>query len=781
MQDTLSSQEPRPVPVEARCWMVTGQVQGVGFRPFVYRLATSLNLCGWVRNRLGEVEICAEGSADRLDRFARDLIDLAPSISLPRIENSVIIPQQGFSGFEIRASTATETPRIHVPPDYFACPDCLREVADEQDRRFAYPFTNCTQCGPRYTLIERLPYDRANTSMAGFSLCLDCRREYTDPLNRRFHAEPVACPVCGPRLGYVGEGRHIEHSPAALDATIKALHNGKLVAIKGVGGYHLVCDAGNAAAVASLRTRKSRPDKPLAVMFPDLDSVAVYVELSTDERSLLCSPMRPIVLARKRTLIPSPLAPLPQGERGMQNHVEARVMEPNELAPNIAPQLNEIGVLLPYSPLHHLLCRAVGAPLVVTSGNLSGEPVLTDNLEAYQRLAHIADAFLHHNRPIVRPADDPVFRTLAGKPRPLRLGRGCAPREFQLPHALKQPVLAVGGHLKLTVCLAWDDRAVVSPHIGDMGTPRSLAVFEQVIADLQSLYAVRAEQIICDAHPGYTTTRWAQSQALPVTKVWHHHAHASALAGESSLEQDWLMFTWDGTGLGEDGTLWGGETLHGRPGHWQRVAQLRPFHLPGGDQAGREPWRSAAALCWETGRVFNAEDIALDLAQQAWSKHINTPQSSAAGRLFDAAASLTGVLHSGSFEGQGPMYIEALASGPGEVLELGLSQSACGLWQTDWAPLVTHLQNGRLPVTQRAADFHASLARAIRQQAEQLSSALNFSCVGLTGGVFQNALLSELACAELSAAGFQVALPERLPCNDAGISFGQVVEALYAR
>ncbi len=778
------TQEPASVPLEARCWMVTGQVQGVGFRPFVYRLAQSLALSGWVRNRLGEVEICAEGTADRLDQFACDLITAAPSIARPHIENTRTIAVIGLTGFEIRTSAATETPRIHVPPDYFACPDCLREVDDAQDRRCGYPFTNCTQCGPRYTLIERLPYDRANTSMASFPLCADCQREYSDPLNRRFHAEPIACPVCGPRLEYVSGDECIEDTSIALSATVAALHNGKVVAIKGVGGYHLVCDARNTNAVTALRTRKPRPDKPLAVMFPDLASVEAYVELTADEYALLCSPMRPIVLARKRAT-PSPLAPLPRGEGMTEHAAEDRHTaedrrEHCELAPNIAPRLNEIGVLLPYSPLHHLLCRAFDAPLVVTSGNLSGEPVLTDNLEASTRLAHIADAYLHHNRPIVRPADDPVFRTIAGKPRPLRLGRGCSPLELQLPHALKQPVLAVGGHLKSTVCLAWDDRAVISPHIGDMGTPRSLAVFEQVIADLQNLYAVQAEHILCDAHPGYTTTRWAQSQSLSVTKVWHHHAHASALAGENISDQDWLMFTWDGTGAGDDGTLWGGETLYGRPGQWQRVAQLRPFFLPGGDKAGREPWRSAAALCWETGHDFQGGHSELAFVQQAWRTRINTPQSSAAGRLFDAAASLTGVLQNGSFEGQGPMYLEALAHGPGNVVELDLSRGSNTLWQTDWAPLVGHLQDTQLSVAQRAADFHATLARAICRQAEQLASQHRFACVGLTGGVFQNALLAKLACEELSVAGFQVASPERVPCNDAGISFGQVIEALYA-
>ena len=754
--------------------MITGQVQGVGFRPFVYRLAQELGLSGWVRNRLGEVEICAEGTADTLDRFAHELIASAPSIARPQIETTSLVTLSGLSGFIILASAATETPRIHVPPDYFACQDCLSEVDDSEDRRSGYPFTNCTQCGPRYSLIEKLPYDRANTSMADFPLCPDCQGEYLNPLNRRFHAEPIACPACGPQLEYLDPDKRINSSSAGLRATITALQSGKIVAIKGVGGYHLVCAARDTQAVTRLRARKPRPDKPLAVMFPDLDAVEAYVDLTAAERALLCSPMRPIVLARKRTN-PSPKASIQKGPQADEQH------EQLALAPNIAPQLNEIGVLLPYSPLHHLLCRSFGAPLVVTSGNLSGEPVLTDNQEASTRLAHIADAFLHHNRPIVRPADDPVFRSIEGKPRPLRLGRGCAPLELSLPHTLKQPAIAVGGHLKLTVCLAWDDRAVISPHIGDMGTPRSLAVFRQVIADFQKLYGIRAERVLCDAHHGYTTTRWAQSQSLPITKVWHHHAHASALAGELSSDEDWLMFTWDGTGAGQDGTLWGGETLYGKPGQWQRVAQLRPFHLPGGDKAGREPWRSAAALCWETGRDFQLKEVELDLALQAWNKRINTPQSSAAGRLFDAAASLTGILQKGSFEGQGPMTFEALATSPGNVVELGLAQTANGHWQTDWEPLVAHLQNRQLPVAQRAADFHASLARAIRQQTEKLASQYHFTRVGLTGGVFQNALLAELACTELTTAGFQVALPERLPCNDAGISFGQVIEALYAR
>jgi hydrogenase maturation protein HypF len=753
LQTAANSNDTMPTD-EARCWTLTGQVQGVGFRPFVYRLAHARGLTGWVRNRLGEVEILAEGRAEALERFATALIAEAPPLARPAIASVRTLAPSGLSGFEIRESAATEQPRIHVPPDYFACAECLREVDDPQDRRHGYPFTNCTQCGPRYTLIERLPYDRPNTSMAGFPLCPACAREYTDPLDRRFHAEPIACPVCGPRLSFVARDTIVNGNAESLDAALAALRAGHVVAVKGVGGYHLICAARNAEAVATLRLRKPRPAKPLAVMFPDLAAAERCVELREAERELLCSPVRPIVLARKRAEV--------------------------TLVAGIAPGLNEIGVLLPYAPLHHLLCRAFAAPLVATSGNLSGEPVLTDNTEAQTRLAQVADAFLHHDRPIVRPADDPVFRSIAGKPRPLRLGRGCAPLELRLPRVLAEPVLAVGGHLKLTVCLAWDDRAVISPHIGDMGTPRSQIVFEQVAADLQRLYSVRAARLICDAHPGYTTTRWAQANGLPVTRVWHHHAHASALAGEIDTDNDWLMFTWDGTGYGEDGTLWGGETLHGRPGSWRRVASFRPFRLPGGDKAGREPWRSAAALCWETQMPFALERTDLELLRQAWDKGVNAPPSSAAGRLFDAAASLTGLLQAGSFEGQGPMYLEAIAHGVGDAIELPLQHDGNGVWRCDWAPLLAPLRDSGRPVAQRAADFHASLARAIRRQAERLVQEHAFTRVGLTGGVFQNALLADLAGAELRAAGFQVELPERLPCNDAGISFGQVVETLYA-
>jgi len=503
-------------------------VQGVGFRPFVYRLATEYRLTGYVQNRLGEVDIVACGNPESLRKFHRDLIDQAPPLARPNIASSESVDQVSFDDFKIVASVADADARIFVPADNFMCDDCKQELNDPGDRRYHDPFINCTQCGPRYTLIEAMPYDRENTSMASFELCAECRSEYENPNDRRFHAEPIACPVCGPGLEFE-KGGHDEYSDAdtEIDLALNELRDGNVVAVKGIGGYHLLCDARNWAAVERLRQRKLRPDKPLAVMYPmcgpdGLDAVRLSVKVGVAEAELLVGPSRPIVL--------------------LQKHAYTR------LAANVAPGLREIGVFLPYSPLHELLLQGFGSPLVATSGNISGEPVLTENAAASSRLAKIADAFLHHDRPIVRPADDPVYRSIAGKVRPLRMGRGAAPCEFELPWRLTDPVLAVGGHMKGTLALGWGNRVVVSPHIGEMDNPRSLEVLEQLAGDLQGLYGVRATSIVCDAHTGYTTNRWARRHELPFTTVFHHQAHASAVAAEHGGPGRWLMFTWDGVG-----------------------------------------------------------------------------------------------------------------------------------------------------------------------------------------------------------------------------------------
>ncbi len=733
-------------------------MQGVGFRPYVYRLAHQFDLRGWVRNEAGTVEIWIEGTITALDMFELALLEQAPPLARPRMASRSPEEAQALETFEILPSREDSPARVHVPPDYFACDDCLRELYDPTNRRYRHPFVNCTQCGPRYTLIGKLPYDRPNTTMSAFPMCPECQREYEDPLNRRFHAEPIACPACGPRLQFTSLGGTTARDNAtALTEAVAALHAGKVIAVKGIGGYHLMCDARNDIAIARLRAKKPRPHKPLAVMYPlrgadGLEAVRAVAELTPEHEQWLRDPVRPIVLVNKKMRAP--------------------------LSQRIAPGLREVGVMLPYSPLHHLLLDEFGGPLVATSGNISGEPVLTENDDVNQRLACVAEAFLHHDRPIQRPADDPVYRVIAGFARPLRHGRGSAPLELTLPFKLNKPVLAVGGHMKNTIALAWDDRIVVSPHIGDLDAPRSLSVFEQVIADLQKLYGVHAQSIVCDAHPVYVSSRWARRTGLPVTPVLHHYAHASALAGEHPDVKNWLVFTWDGVGYGADGTLWGGETLLGLPGHWQRAGSLRPFYLPGGEKAGREPWRSALSLCWEAGIEWKQCPEDPMLAHHAWRRRLNCPQTSSAGRLFDAASALTGLHFHSSYEGQGPILLEAAcADESAQAIPLPLTRNRQGLWETDWAPLLPFLMNAKLTVTERADGFHASLVRAMVAQAYALREEHGELAVGLAGGVFQNRVLTERAFAALRENGFDVRLMHQVPCNDAGISYGQIIEA----
>ena len=711
-------------------------------------------------NRSGEVEIRVEGTAENLTLFRQALIEQAPPLAQPNTPKIINVPVEGLTGFVIKHSEAGEGADVHIPPDYFVCSDCLAEMQNSDERRYRYPFINCTQCGPRYTLIDRLPYDRPNTAMAGFELCPSCRAEYENPMDRRYHAQPLACAECGPALTFrqIGQADIISNE-AALDACQNALRQGLIVAVKGVGGYHLICDATENSVVERLRNAKHRPAKPLAVLMPwkgidGLDSVREVAEPETNELDLLKSPLRPIVLMHKR-------------------------QESIVLAESIAPGLREVGLMLAYSPLHHLLINAFGKPLVATSANISGEPVLTDGEEVEKRLAQVADAFLHHNRPIRRPADDSVFRRIAGKTRPMRLGRGLAPveRSLPLPFELKEPVLAVGADLKNTVAFGFGNRLVISPHIGDLGTVRSGEVFEQVIADLQALYEVKPIFIVCDAHPDYRSSRWARKQAIPFVKVFHHHAHASALVGEHGITDEMLVFTWDGVGFGEDRTIWGGEALLGRPGAWVRAASLRPFRLLGGDKANREPWRCGLGLCLEAGIEWTRCTHDTNLLRQAWERNLNCPISTSAGRLFDAAAALTGLGLESSFEGQAAMSLESISVPIDDSIELSLYQDEVGIWRTDWVPLLPMLMDDSLTLTERGSLFHASLAKLISTQAVHVRNQTGVNKVGLSGGVFQNRLLTEQTSQFLSQEGFEVFLPTDIPANDAGISFGQLIEA----
>lgn len=739
----------------ARRWIIHGRAQGVGFRPFVFRLAQEYGLNGWVRNGGVGVEVVAVGTEATLGAFGLDLRRRAPPLArLGRFEEESIAAPAA-ADFRIRASVSGGVAPTQIAPDQSPCAECLAEMRDPAARRHQYGFINCTQCGPRYTIIRALPYDRMSTSLADFPLCADCAREFADPLDRRFHAQPLACAHCGPRLFWRPDA-----GLSPLAACIAALHAGKIVAVRGIGGYHLMCDAADGHAVRALRLRKRRPDKPLALMLPmagtdGLEWVRRLTLALPAESAALLTPARPIVLAKRR-----PGAPV---------------------AAETAPRMNELGVMLPCSPLHHQLTDGFGSPLVATSANVSGEPVLTDPEEAERALAGIADGYLHHDRDIVRPAEDSVLRWLDGELRPIRLGRGSAPLEFALPEPMVRPTIALGAFSKVTVALAWGDRVVVSPHVGSLSSARGRRLVQAVATDLQTLYGVQAEAVVCDAHPDFPTHRWARDCGLPATAIWHHHAHASALAGEHGTRQPLLCFTWDGLGHGEDRSLWGGEALWGRPGAWRRVASWRPFKLLGGGKAALAPWRTGLALCWQTGRSWPDAPRNLDpLLRRAFDAGFGMPRTSAVGRLFDAAAALLGLADDSSFEAQAPMQLEAVAELAPEgraamVLPLRLDRD--GIWRSDWEPLLDMLLDQADSVAGRAARFHATMVDALVAQACAVRDRQPFTQIGLCGGVFQNQLLSRAAACALRARGFDVILPVRLPLNDGGISFGQIIEA----
>jgi hydrogenase maturation protein HypF len=722
-------------------------------------LAGDLGIDGSVRNHGGGVEIIAAADPARADLFLRRLLSEHPPIARPEVISAEACTPPVEPGFRILPSTiGTGTDGVLLP-DQSICAECLEEIADPRARRHRYPFTTCTQCGPRYSIMRASPFDRATTSLAAFPLCASCRGEYEAPADRRFHAQTIACAQCGPSLAWRSGPDRVGGNAAALERALDALRQGAIVAVKGIGGYHLLCDARNDAVVRDLRARKRRPARPLAVLFPragadELARLRRHCAPDAVAARSLRSPERPIVLVRRRAS--------------------------SDLSPALAPGLPELGALLPYAPLHELIAGGFDGPLVATSGNVDGDPVLTDPEEAERRLAGIAGGFLHHDRPILQPADDGVLRVVAGIARPIRLGRGSAPLEHRLPRELAEPVLALGGQVKVTLALGFGGRVVVSPHVGDLATPRSLDLLEATAATLQRLYGVQARALICDAHGGYASARWAAAQGLPVLRVLHHHAHAAGVAGEFPGEPRWLCFTWDGVGRGEDGTLWGGEALLGRPGAWVRAATFRPFAPPGGERAAREPWRSAVALCWELEHDWAPAGIDTGLARHAWNRRLNCPSTSSVGRIFDAAAALLGLVRHASHEGEAPMAVEALAAtepSAGEPVALTLHRRPDGVWQSDWAPLVPALLDpGRSP-GRRAAAFHASLAQALVDQASAIRAVSGDFAVGLAGGVFQNRRLSEAVLAGLAQAGFRAHLPARIPCNDAGLSFGQVIEA----
>ncbi len=721
--------------------------------------------------------------------------------------DSSFVEAIGYKEFEIRETEDHGAKTALILPDIATCADCLREILDPNDRRHGYPFTNCTNCGPRFSIIEALPYDRARTSMKKFTMCANCEREYRKPVDRRFHAQPNACPVCGPHLElWDGAGRRDAQRNEALLAAAAMIRDGNVVALKGLGGFQLIVDARNEEAVVRLRTRKHREEKPFALLFPSLEMAQSFCEISELEQRLLLSPEAPIVILRKI------VSPLPQGEGGVRAPSRASLQGGGEhmaaphdphlqffshgeksenetrLADSIAPGNPNLGVMLPYTPLHHLLMRELNFPIVATSGNLSDEPICIDEAEALKRLRGIADYFLVHNRPIVRHVDDSIMRTMHGRELMLRRARGYAPLPIHV-HTLKTSTLAVGAHLKNTVALSVGENVFVSQHIGDLETEQAYRAFKNAVADLPRLYEAKPEIIACDMHPEYLSTKFAHehSKDRRLFPVQHHWAHIAACMAENEIEAPALGVAWDGTGFGPDGTIWGGEFLLAKDGAFERVAHLRQFRLPGGDAAIKKPRRTALGLLYEIlgDDLWQQTDLSAGFAKneipilrQILEKQVNAPLTSSAGRLFDAVAALLGLRDRITFEGQAAMDLEfAVRSETSEAYAFNIKDSSPLI--VDWEPgiieLITdHQNNARIGVI--AAKFHNMLVEIIVAVARKIGEPK----VVLSGGCFQNRYLTERAIDRLSAENFRPYWHQRIPPNDGGIAPGQIVAANWA-
>jgi len=742
--------------------LIEGIVQGVGFRPFVFQLARRCEIAGWVRNDCRGVTIEAEGEEGQLALFRRGLREELPPLAVITRLDILDLPPQGEGGFVIRASAGEAENKAQIAPDAWVCPDCLDELFDPGNRRYRYPFINCTNCGPRYTIVTGIPYDRLKTTMADFSLCRACRLEYEDPENRRFHAQPNACPECGPRLSLLDSAGNpcLVADPAAV--AVDLLRQGKILAVKGLGGYHLAVDAENGAAVAELRRRKARDEKPFALMSPGLAEVESYALFDDTERRLLSGQERPIVLLRQRP-----------------GHC---------LSPLIAPRNRDFGVMLPYTPLHHLLLRDCFTALVMTSGNLSDEPIAFENAEARQRLSGLADAFLIHNRRIFTRTDDSIARVMAGRPLLLRRSRGYVPRGILLP-AAQASVLALGAELKNAICITRDERAFLGQHIGDLQNHEVFESFRCAVDHLQSLLDLRPQIVAHDLHPHFFSTRFALE--LPQVRrvaVQHHHAHLASCLAENGIADEALGVIFDGFGYGADGHAWGGEFLLGGCAGYRRLGHLAYLPMPGGDAATREPWRMAfSALVRAYGRDLPRLPFIDEIAerdrrilQQMMAKGINSPLTSSCGRLFDAVAALTGVRGRVGYEGQAALELEQAIAGDEEgSYPLELTEKD-GLLVVDPAPLIRAVVDDlrcRASVSVISARFHNALAATIGEVCRRLRAATGQERVVLSGGVFQNRYLTERASRELQASGFEVITHSLAPPNDGGLALGQAVIA----
>ncbi len=741
--------------------LINGLVQGVGFRPFVYQLAQRLQLHGFVRNQSEGVLIEVEGETEELRAFQSALVQEAPALSyIISIQTEDIAPS-GEKGFTIDASTSHAVPSTFILPDIAVCDDCLAEMLDPGDRRYGYAFISCTQCGPRFTISHHLPYDRPNTTMAPFILCERCRREYKDPHDRRFHAQTNACVDCGPQLWLCDHQGHRLVTKDPIAQSISLLAQGKIIAVRGLGGFHLAVDARNNAAVQTLRQRKGRAEKPFAIMVRDLSVAETLCEINDAERKWLLHHTRPIVLLRKK------------------NHAD--------VAPAVAPNNAFLGIMLPYTPLHHLLLQKLDC-LVMTSGNFSEEPIACGNEEALSRLAAMADYFLLHDREILQRCDDSIIRVIGDEPRLLRRARGFVPRPIFLNKPLQKPVLACGGELKNTIALSRGNAVFLSQHLGDLDNPLTLQHFEATIAYFKQLLQIEPEIIAHDLHPDYLATQWALRQKhKTLVAVQHHHAHLAAVLAENGFAGPAIGLILDGTGYGSDGTIWGGEVLIGQASGYRRFACLEPVAMPGSTAAIRQPWRMALSyLIHAYGEEYRKLDLPMlrtrdhKIVHQMIAQKINSPLTSSCGRLFDGVAALLGLRDEVHFEAQAAIELEMLA----------LDQNGNPLKEAIYPPtadgaipikpliraLVEGLQN-KVSATQLAADFHVTLAELFLKAIEAARQQTDIHCVALSGGVFQNSVFTPYMEEILRQADFSVLTHKLVPCNDGGIALGQIAVA----
>ena len=766
-------------PPHRRRVVVRGVVQGVGFRPYVYSLAAELALVGHVTNTSEGVVAEVEGSASAVARFCDRIAVQAPPLARVESVDHQELPATGGEAFTILASRTGGPARTLVSPDTATCTDCLAELADPADRRHRHPFVNCTHCGPRFTIVTGVPYDRANTTMAGFPMCPDCAREYGDPADRRFHAQPLACPACGPRLRLIVPRSECVAGAGPVTEARALLARGAVLAVKGLGGYHLACDATNDAAVSLLRHRKARGNKPFALMARSAGDIGHLVRLGPEERTLLEGAARPVVLLRRR--------PDPSYTAGVVRPAEA-----------VAPGSPDLGVMLPYTPLHHLLLGLPGDPdgprlLVMTSGNVSGEPIVTDDAEALERLAPLADAWLTHDRPIQVPCDDSVVRVCDGEPLVLRRSRGYAPLPVTLPLPVR-PALAVGGDLKNAFCLGQGRQAWLSAHIGDMDDLETQRAFERAVQQMESITGVGPKSLACDRHPGYRSGRWADRNAAgaAVVRVQHHHAHIAAAMAEHGLDgtRPVIGVAFDGTGHGDDGAVWGGEFLLADYDGFTRFGHLAYVPLPGGDTAVRRPYRMALAQLRAAGIAWSG-DLActaacppdeLRLLEGQLARDLNCVPTSSMGRLFDAVSSLAGVCHRAGYEAQAAVELEAAAlRAPAD----DTTAYAFGLREGDpvradpapvLAAVVRDLRAGAEPAAV-AARFHRGVTALVHRMCLRARERHGLDTVALTGGVFANTLLSSACSGALREDGFTVLRHHLVPPGDGGLALGQLMVA----